>query len=150
MKNIVHDHLHSKWKIKFNYKKSKIICFGNSYFKKTFFHMNNLEINSVESLTILGYTFNRNYLKSDKFLISKFNTVRKSFFSLHDFGLRPEGLNPFLQGFINQTFCLSRLLYSIENMCVSKTVNIMQNNLIRYALRLRRNVHMSFLVKSLK
>ena len=26
----------------------------------------------------------------------------------------------------------------------------MQNNLIRYALRLRRNVHMSFLVKSLK
>ena len=76
-----------KWKIKFNNKKSKIICFGNSYFKKTFFHMNNLEINSVESLTILGYTFNRNYLKSDKFLISKFNTVRKSFFSLRDFGL---------------------------------------------------------------
>ena len=39
-------------------------------------------------------------------------------------------------------------------MCVSlktlKTVNTMQNNLIRYALRLRRNVHMSFLVKSLK
>jgi hypothetical protein len=31
-----------------------------------------------------------------------------------------------------------------------KTVNTMQNNLIRYALRLRRNVHMSFLVKSLK
>ena len=143
-----------KWKIKFNYKKSKIICFGNSYFKKTFFHMNNLEINSVESLTILGFTFNRNNLKSDKFLITKFNSVRKSFFSLHDFGLRPEGLNPFLQGFIYKTFCLSRLLYSIENMCVSlktlKTVNTMQNNLIRYALRLRRNVHMSFLVKSLK
>ena len=116
--------------------------------------MNNLEINSVESLTILGFTFNRNNLKSDKFLISKFNTVRKSFFSLHDFGLRPEGLNPSLQGFIYKTYCLSRLLYSIENMCVSiktlKTVNTMQNNLIRYALRLRRNVHMSFLIKSLK
>ncbi len=41
-----------RWKIKFNYKKSKIICFGNSYFKKTFFHMNNLEINSVESFRL--------------------------------------------------------------------------------------------------
>ncbi len=61
--------------------------------------MNNLEINTVESLTILGFTFNRNNLKSDKFLISKFNTVRKSFFSLHDFGLRPEGLNPFFTMF---------------------------------------------------
>jgi hypothetical protein len=39
-------------------------------------------------------------------------------------------------------------------MCVSmktlKSVNTMQNNLKWYALRLRRNVHMSFLVKSLK
>ena len=102
--------------------------------------MNNIQINFVESFTILGFTFNRNNLKSDKFLISKFNTVRKSFFSLHDFGLRPEGLNPFLQGFIYKTYCLSRLLYSIKKMCVSlktlKTVNTMQNNLIRYALRL--------------
>jgi hypothetical protein len=49
--------------------------------------MNNLEINSVESLTILGFSFKRNNLQSDNFLISKFNTVRKSFFSLRDFGL---------------------------------------------------------------
>jgi hypothetical protein len=43
--------------------------------------MKNVEINSVESLTILGFTFIRNNLNSDKFLISKFKSVRKSFFS---------------------------------------------------------------------
>jgi hypothetical protein len=42
--------------------------------------MKNVEINSVESLTRI-FTFIRNNLNSDKFLISKFKLVRKSLFS---------------------------------------------------------------------
>ena len=85
-----------------------------------------------------------------EYLVKNFGVVRKSFFALKMFGMKPNGLNPFLQ----ETLCLSKTVYSIELMNINeKTVNIlnvMQNGLIRYMLGLHKSCHMSNILKSLK
>jgi hypothetical protein len=93
-------------------------------------------------------------MKNNKYLVNNFAKVRKSFFTLNMFGMKPNGLNPFLQAFLYNTFCLSKTTYSIEKMNINeKTINIlnlMQNSLIRYILRLHKSSHMSNMLKALK
>ena len=70
------------------------------------------------------------------------------------FGMKPNALNPFLQAFLYNSFCMSKTTYSIGLMNINeKTVNVlnvMQNSLIRYMLRLHKSCHMSNIMKSLK
>ena len=97
-----------KWGIKFNSEKSFFITFGNSIYNDTKFILNNNELKSTDCLKYLGITFNRK-LDMNDFAIEKLNTVTKSFFSLNSFGLKPGGLNPFLQAFLYKTFCLLKI-----------------------------------------
>ena len=68
--------------------------------------------------------------------------------------MKPNGLNPFLRAFLYNSLCQSKTTYSIELMNINeKTVNVlnvMQNSLIRYMLRLHKSCHMSNIMKSLK
>jgi hypothetical protein len=93
-------------------------------------------------------------MNNNSYLVKNFANVRKPFFSLNMFGMKPNGLNPFLQAFLYNTFCLTKTTYSIELMNINeKTVNllnVMQNSLIRYMLRLHKSFHMSNIMKSLK
>ena len=91
--------------------------------------------------------------KSNKLILDKFNLVRSTFFSLHSIGMKPFGLDIFLQAFLYKSFCLSKFLYGIENMSLSNltlnNLNTMQNSLFRYLTRLSRSSHMSNLLNSL-
>jgi hypothetical protein len=64
------------------------------------------------------------------------------------------GLNPFLQAFIYNTYCLSKITYGLEIMSINKktinTMNVMQNNLIRYLLQLSSLNHLSSIHQALK
>jgi hypothetical protein len=88
------------------------------------------------------------------YLVDKFSKVRKSFFSLNSFGIKPGGLNPFLQAFIYNTYCLSKITYGLEIMSINKktinTMNVMQNKLIRYLLQLSSFNHLSSIHQALK
>ena len=68
--------------------------------------------------------------------------------------MKPNGLNPFLQAFLYNTFCLSKSTYCLELMNLDeKTINlmnVMQNGLVRYMLKLHKSCHMSNILKSLK
>jgi hypothetical protein len=143
-----------KWKMKFNPKKSNAIVFGNPLFKRTSFFIDNDKIDFKDKVKILGYEFNSKNINENDFLIDSFSKVRKSFFSLNKFGMKPCGLNPFLQAFIFNTFCLSKFTYAIEIMSVSnKTinfVNVMQNNLLRYLLQINKYNHLSSIQQALK
>ena len=75
-----------KWKKKFNLKKSNAIIFGNPLFKRTSFFINNDKKDFKDKVKMLGYEFN----------------------SKNTNGMKPCGLNPFLQSFILNTFCLSK------------------------------------------
>ena len=58
-----------------------------------------------------------------KFFIDKFSSVRNSFFSLNAFGFKPGGgVSPFLQAYIYESFCISRILYGLEIMHIIKNV----------------------------
>ena len=68
--------------------------------------------------------------------------------------MKPDGLNSFLQAFLYITFCLSKSTYCLELMNLDeKTINvmnIMQNGLVRYMLKLHKSCHISNILKSLK
>ncbi len=142
------------WKIRFNPKKSNVVVFGTPLFKKVDFKLNRDKIEYTDNIKILGYQFNAKRINENEFLINSFSKVRKSFFSLNKFGMRPNGLNPFLQAFIFNTFCLSKLTYAIEIMSIDKKtlncMNVMQNNLLRYLLQLNKHNHLSSIQQALK
>jgi hypothetical protein len=142
-----------KWKLKFNPNKSKVIEFGKRIFKSLNLQINKMKIDRVSEMKILGYWFNESMNNND-YLVRNFVAVRKAFFGLNMFGMKPNGLNPFLQAFLYNTFCLSKTTYSIELMNINKKtinmLNVMQNGLIRYMLKLHKSCQMSNILKSLK
>ena len=75
-------------------------------------------------------------------------------FSLNSFGFKSNGVSPFLQSFVYKSFCISRILYGFEIMTINKktlkSLNIAQNDLIRYMTGLSRNSHISNTLKILK
>jgi hypothetical protein len=64
------------WKIKFNPNKSKVIGFGKKKIFKTInLKVNNMKIDEVKEMKILGYWFNES-MDNNKYLIKNFETVR--------------------------------------------------------------------------
>lgn len=141
------------WGIKFNPDKSSFISFGNQIYNDTKFYINNNELKSTDCLKYLGITFNKK-LDMNDFAIEKFKTVTKSFFSLNSFGLKPGGLNPFLQAYLYKTFCLSKFLYGLEimtlNMGILDKLDLTQNAIVRYIAGLYRTSHISPVLRTLK
>ena len=83
-----------------------------------------------------------------KFFIDKFSSVRNSFFSLNAFGFKPGGgVSPFLQAYIYESFCISRILYGLEIVHINKKkiniINLSQNSIVRYMTGLSKNSHIS-------
>ena len=115
--------------------------------------MDGEKLQCVETLKYLGIQFNRK-LDMNADAIERFKTVTKSFFSLNSFGLKPLGLNPYLQSFIYKTFCLSKFLYGLEIMTLNNEtlarINVSQNSIVRYIVGLYKKTHISPVLKALK
>ena len=97
----------------------KFIVFGSSKYNSLIFLLNNLKINYTDKFKYLGLTFTSN-LNMSEFFIDKFQSVKKSFFSLNSFGFKSNGVSPFLQSFVYKSFCISRILYGFEIMTINK------------------------------
>lgn len=108
------------WKIKFNPRKSSSLCFGNPKVLVKQFRLGNENINITDIVKILGYKLDSTSFQNNNFIHEQFNKVRKSFFSLYTFGMKPNGLNIHLQAYIYKTFCVSRMQYALENMSIDK------------------------------
>ena len=87
-------------------------------------------------------------------MTDNFNKVRKTFFSLHGFGMKLNGLNPYLQAFLYKTYCLSKSTYALEIMSLNfkkiNELNMSQNFLVRFMLRLNKFNHISDINSALK
>ena len=142
-----------KWGIEFNLEKCKYIVFGKNKYNNIILKLNNQLISFTECFKYLGLEFNAK-LDMSSFFIKKFQNVKNSFFSLNSFGFKQGGVNPFLQIFIYKSFCISRILYGLEIMNLNKktlkTINIGQNDIVRYITGLSRNSHISNTLKILK
>jgi hypothetical protein len=146
----------NKWAIEFNISKCQIMMFGTKkqlIENRAQFFLNGKEIEYTDNFKYLGLECTYN-LDMASFFIKKFQNVSKSFYSLNSFGFKCGGVDPFLQAFIYKSFCLSRILYGLEIMTLNKktlqTLNISQNNIIRYFTGLSRNSHITTLTKILK
>jgi hypothetical protein len=98
-------------KMKFNPKKSKVVNFGRKIFKNVNLTVNGTKIDHVKDLKILGYWFNES-LNNNNYLVENFTMVRKSFFSLNMFGMKPYGLILFLQAFL---YTIKKYILLIKN-----------------------------------
>ena len=120
--------------------------FGSNRYNDTNFILNGLPLSFSHNIKYLGIEFNNN-LDFSNFFIDKFSSGSNSFYSLNSFGFKPGGVSPFLQSFIYKSFCISRLLYGFEILPVNKktrnSMNLSQNNLIRYMTGLSKNSHIS-------
>ena len=143
----------SKWMLNFNPKKCKCIVFGDSSFDEFEFKLSNQSLEIVEEIKILGFVFKSPYFNENEFIREKFHSVRKAFYSLHSFGMKPNGLNHFLQIFLYKTFCLSKIHYGMElfslKLTTFKKLNSFQNSLIRYHFKLPKFSHMTNLLCAL-
>jgi hypothetical protein len=145
-----------EFNINYNPNKTYLIVFSKYPINNSFdcsLSLSNIKIKRVDSINYLGYKLNYN-LDCNQEVMESFKIVKNSFFSLYTLGMRPNGLNPFVQSFIYKTFCLSKFLYGLEVTSLNKTtlknLNVEQNMLIRYAIGLHKNCHMSDLLVILK
>jgi hypothetical protein len=134
------------WAINFSGHKSKFICFGTQRNDKTEFVLKGKVLELDPYSKHLGINFNYR-LDFSKFILDKFSSVSKAFFSLNSCGLRPYGVNPYLQSFMYKTFCLSKMLYGLEFMNINDStlnnLNLLQNSLIKYMLGVKKYSHVS-------
>jgi hypothetical protein len=142
-----------RWKIKFNSKKSHIIKFGKSPFSDDEFFLCYNKLNFTKSITYLGVEI-PNDLNCNSNYIYKFSKVKSTLFSMAYLGIICHEINPSLKSFIYKTYCSSQFTFGPETTTLNKTsidfLNISQNNLIRYMLRLKSRSVMSTLIRVLK
>ena len=85
----------------------------------------------------------------NRIVINKFKSVRKSFFSLNSFGMKPRGLYTFTKSFLYNSFCLPKLTYGMGLYSINKQtrqmLNVNRNNLIRHMLGIPYKTQISYI-----
>ena len=113
---------------------------------------NNVSIENVESLDILGVSFDTNGTSSIHInnIISK---CRKSFFGLSDAGMSYPGADASIKKHLWTTICRPTLLYGMECVELSKTtlsrLETVQGNHLKQSLGLSKTARTSYLLDSL-
>ncbi len=110
-------------------------------------------MNVVTEIKYLGLFFNeRNDFNSQ--IVKKFVAVERCFYSLNEFGIKPNGINPYAKAFLYKNYCLSKLTYAIGLTSLAKKIvcnlNTRQNNLIRYTLGLKYKSHINIVNNALE
>jgi hypothetical protein len=143
------------WNYKFNASKTFILNCSKDFINNNEIelYLSNAKLKVVEEIKYLGMFINRS-LNYDLSIRNRFKSVQKAFYSLFDFGLKPNGLPPNQQAFLYKTYCLSKATYAlgcirIKNTTI-KTLKIIQNSLIRFSLGLPKFSHTSLVLKALK
>jgi hypothetical protein len=139
-----------KWKFRFGLNKSKCMISGNHCFDAPKWHLNGEKIQVVDSLEILGVTFdNRN-----SHIESRVSKCRRAFYSLRDAGLAYPGCSTNVKSYLWKSICQPVLLYGSECLNMSeqslKTLDTTQGNLLKQALGFSKRCRSSTLFQALR
>ena len=103
-----------KWMFKFNANKSLIMNCGFKLYENSQIkiRLGDKILETKDTCKYLGLILNENN-DGNRMAIERFNQVRRSFFSLNSFGMKPVGVNPFIKSFLYNTYCLPKLTYGM-------------------------------------
>jgi len=139
---------------KFNANKWLIINCGFRLYKNSQIQirLGDKILETKDTCKYLGLILNENN-DGNRMVIERCNQVRRSFFSLNSFGMKPVGVNPFIQSFLYNTYCLPKLTYGMGiyqlNRQTLNSLNVNQKNLVRYILGIPYRSHISDVNKAL-
>ena len=143
-----------KWNFNFNPAKSKCMTVGKNYSDiRPTWHINNeITLETVDSLNILGITFNTDGTSSNH-TSNRISKCRQSFYGLRDAGMSYPGADAGIKKHLWATICRPTLLYGMECVHVPKTMlsqlETVQGNHIKQSLGLSRTARTSYLLDSL-
>ena len=144
-----------KWLLSYNAKKSVILNCGYQVIKDEDIEveMNEARQPMVETCNYLGVNINKAN-DDNKHILYKFQKVQQSFYGLSSFGIKPPGIDPMIKSFLFNTFCKPLGTYGQGIMKLKSNtlhqINIIQNNLMRYALGILYRTHIRNLMKALE
>jgi hypothetical protein len=75
------------------------MVFGSHKFNNNIFLLESRPLSFCTNIKYVGIEINKD-LNFSNFFINKFQSVSNSYCSLNSFGLKPAGINPFLQSFV--------------------------------------------------
>jgi len=143
------------WRLKFNTKKCTVLNAGYKLYanEKIKLKLNDLCIPIKREIVYLGLKFNESNDYKET-ILAKFSDVRKSYFSLHKFGIQPVGPNPYTKSKLFNAYCLPKFTYGLGirsiNANIISHLEMQQNNIIRGTLSLHKRTHMTKLKRILK
>jgi hypothetical protein len=144
----------NKWLLKYNAKKSCIINCGRHIYEddEIDIRMNGEKLPVVSVCKNLGIEIN-NENDDNKQMIKNVGKIQRCFYGLSSFGIKPPGLQPEVKAFLYNTYCKPMGTYGMGLLKLKpKTlqhINISQNNLMRYTLRIPYKTHIKNLMKAL-
>jgi hypothetical protein len=112
----------------------------------------NINISFRDKFRYLGMEISTK-IDDNEQLLQQFTGVRKSFYSLYKFGMKPIGLNPKTKSKIYNCYCIPKITYGIGildiNLQTKQKLEIQQNNIWRGTLGLHKRTKMSCLKQNL-
>ena len=143
----------TKWRFKFNEKKSKCMIAGNCPWPSVpTWCLGNLHMETADSLEILGVTFS-SLRGSTPHTDKRINSCRSSFYSLSDIGLAYPGLSMDVKVYLWRTVCQPVITYGFDAICTSKAdldrLQSTQGSLIKRAIGLGNRSHHSSVLQAL-
>jgi hypothetical protein len=103
-----------KWIFKFNADTSLIMNCGFKLYENSQIKISlgDKILETKDTCKYLGLILNENN-DGNRMAIERFNQVRRSFFSLNSFGMKPVGVNTFIKSFLYNTYCLPKLTHGM-------------------------------------
>ncbi len=144
----------NKWLLKYNAKKSYIINCGRHIYEddEIDIRMNGEKLPVVSVCKYLGIEIN-NENDDNKQMIKNVGKIQRCFCGLSSFGIKPPGLQPEVKAFLYNTYCKPMGTYGMGLLKLKpkmlQHINISQNNLMRYTLRIPYKTHIKNLMKAL-
>ena len=141
----------SKWRFKFGISKTKcMVVSGDCFVQQPRWFLNNLAIDNVDNLEILGVHFDSNNAQHVNVRSEK---CRKSFYSLRDAGMAFPGCHTDVKTYLWKTMCQPVLLYGCETIHLSTSdvqkLETLQGNLLKQSIGLSHRSKSSSLMRAL-
>jgi hypothetical protein len=142
-----------KWKIRINVSKSNFIQIGHNDGNHDPICMDGSKLKEVTELKFLGGMYN-NKMDMSKRYIDLMKICEQKVYTLRSRGLQKNGVCPKARSYIFKQFCRSSAVFDLESFTLNKktleTMNVMQNNCIRYFMGIFRPCHIRVVAEALK